>query len=210
MRPLLVVLCLLIAASFAYGQVGEIKETKKRLPEDVIVPSNTGQTRQSLSRFLDLDGDGTGTKNAIGDYSTADTLYIQPAAGTVYRIERMLVSIEDGVGMRAERYGGLAAALTNGVTVRVADDSGTILDLTDGLPIKSNAGWGSYCYDVDIKAWGAGNELLLVRWTFAKAGVPLRLDGDNNERLEVILNDDMTGLVSHYFMVQGLDEGTSW
>ncbi len=105
--------------------------------------------------------------------------------------------------MQAEEYGNLGAALTNGITVRLQDSGGTVLDLTDGLPVKTNAGWGQLCYDVDLKSWGAGNELLLVRWTFERAGQPLRLEGEDSGRLEVVLNDDFTGLLAHTFQVQG-------
>jgi hypothetical protein len=52
----------------------------------------------------------------------------------------------------------------------------------------------------------AGDEMLQVRWTFAKSGAQLRLNGNNNERLEVVLDDDLDGLIEHYFMVQGVYE----
>lgn len=159
-----------------------------------------------FSRYLDTNGIGTGTKNANGDYSTvSDIFYIQPPAGTQYEINRMIVEIEDTAGFQAEEYGNLGAALTNGITVREQNGDGTVIDLTDGIPIKTNAGWGALCYDVDLKTWGAGDEVLLVRWTFATAGNPLFLNGDSLDRLEVILNDNFTGLVEHYFLVQGIE-----
>ena len=155
-----------------------------------------------IYRYLDTKGDGTGTKNANGDYSTPDIFYIAPDLKDMV-LHRLIVLIEDGANMRAEHYGTLGAALTNGVVVRVSDPSGVLVDLTDESPIKTNAGWGALCYDVDVKAWGAGNDLLLVRWTFAKAGIPLVLDAKAGHKLEVVLSDDLQGLVRHYFMVQG-------
>jgi hypothetical protein len=166
--------------------------------------SSTGPVKTALFRYLDTAGDGTGTKNANGDYSsTSDIFYIQPAAGQVFRMVRMIVTVEDTTGMQAAEYGNLGSALSNGITVRTQDDSGTILDMTDGLPVTTNAEWARLCYDADVKSWGAGNELLTVRWTFARSGTLIRLRGDQNERLEVFLNDDLTGLIQHYFMVQG-------
>lgn len=157
-----------------------------------------------ISRYLDLNGDGSGAKNANGDYSTvADIFYIQPPATQDYLLTRLIVSIEDTQGMQAEEYGNLGAALTNGITVRVQDDSGTLVDLTDSAPVKTNAKWGALCYDVDLKSWGAGDELILVRWTFSRSGRDVLLRGDRNERLEVVLNDNLTGLISHEFLVQG-------
>lgn len=156
-----------------------------------------------IYRFLDTNGNGTGTKNAVGDYSVAaEEFHIQPPVSLRYSLYRMIVCIEDTAGMRAEYYGDLASALTNGIKVSVDDGAATELcDLTDGDPVKSNAGWGRHCFDVDVKTWGAGNELLLVRWTFSKAGAPVFLQ--EGHRLIVTLNDDLTGLVSHNFMVQG-------
>ena len=159
----------------------------------------------SLSRTLDTNGDGTGTKNANGNYSvTEDIFYIQPATNQTFDLQRIIVCIEDTNGMQAEEYGNLGSALSNGVTIRLQDDSGTLLDLTDGIPITTNASWGMRCYDADVKSWGAGDEILLVRWTFTSHfGHPLRLNGSKNERLEIVLNDDLSGLVAHYFAIGG-------
>ncbi len=170
-------------------------------------PRTDGPQRILEYRFLDINGDGTGTDNAIGNYSGAEEIfYIQPPAGTVYRIARMIVNIEDGPTMRAEHYGALGTALAVGVVLRVSDDSGVIMDITDDIPVTTNAQWAAMCFDIDLKEWGAGDELLAVRWTFTKAGQFIRLDGDNNERLEIVLNDDLTGLVAHRFFIQGYVE----
>jgi hypothetical protein len=161
-----------------------------------------------INRYLDTNGDGTGTKNANGNYSSvADIFYIQPPAGSRYEINRMIVTVQDTGAQRAEYYGALGTALTNGITVREQNDDGTFNNLTDGITIKTNAGWGSICYDVDLKSWGAGDSMLLVRWTFRNAGDPIQLNGNSNDRLEVVLNDDLSGLVAHYFMVQGVELG---
>lgn len=157
---------------------------------------------KQIFRFLDTNGDGSGTTNAIGDYSLGvEEFYIQPPAPDAYMISRMIVCIEDTASMRAERYGNLAAALTNGIQVFVDDGTTEILDLVDNDPVKTNAGWGRHCYDADVKSWGAGDELLLVRWTFEKSGHPILLESAH--RLVVSCNDDLTGLVAHNFQVQG-------
>jgi hypothetical protein len=166
-----------------------------------------------LSRFLDTSGDGTGTKNANGDYSPTGSgqtiFFIQPASGVNYKLARMIVSIQDNQVLSAGGYGGIVGALASGIQVRVADDNGTITDLTDGIPIDSNAAWGRYCYDVMFTDFGAGDNFVEVRWTFSKAETLLRLEGSENERLEVVLNDDLDGLTGHYFLVQGYTEETT-
>lgn len=165
-----------------------------------------GPQKLLVLRYADINGDGTGSDNANGDYSGAEEIfYIEPPAGEIWRVARMIVHIEDATAMWAARYGG-EAALGTGVVVRVQDDSGTIIDLTDAIPVKTNAQWAAMCFDVDVKAWGTGTELLAVRWTFTKAGQFIRLDGDSNERLEIVLNDDLRGLISHRFFIQGYIE----
>lgn len=169
------------------------------------------KSERELYRVLDTNGDGTGTKSAIGDYSSGglgETIfYIQPPSSEIFHIARMIVSYSDAAGMSAVEYGNTAAALTNGITLRKSDDNGVITDLTAGLPIKSNAEWGRHCYDVDLKTWSTGNEFIVVRWTFTKdtgeSDGRISLDGIKNERLEIVLNDDFTGLVDQYFLVRG-------
>lgn len=165
-----------------------------------------GTQRTIVSRYLDTNGDGTGTKNFIGNHA-ATTAFIAPAAGQIFRIARLIVSIEDGTGIKSGLYGALTA-LPNGVTITEVDDSGTLVDFTDGVPIKTNGQWGQLCYDVDLKSWSASptEEMVLVRYTFMRAGQYVRLIGDNGGQLQVNLNDNFTGLLSHRFMAQGFVE----
>jgi len=157
-----------------------------------------------FSRFLDTNGDGSGTKNANGNYAGGEEIfYIQPGGTDIINVARLVVQIEDGGKFGSGKYGALAGALANGIAVRVQDDSGTVIDLTDGVLITTNVHWARYCYDVDHSDFGTGNEYMDVRWTFSKSGNPIVLDAANNERLEVVLNDNLSGLVGHYFLVQG-------
>jgi len=156
-----------------------------------------------LFRYLDTDGDGTGTKNAVGNYATATDFYIEAptAVGSTYVIARMLVHIEDCNGLDTGAYGN-GITLTNGITVTVkGEDGNTVLDMTDGVPIITNADWGRQCYDTMLSNYGAGNDYISVRWTFSKAGSPLVLN--HRHKLCVTLHDNFSGLVDHYFMVQG-------
>ena len=68
--------------------------------------------------------------------------------------------------------------------------------------------WAKFCYDVDHENFGLGNEFLNVRWTFSKSGTYIQLNGENNDKLEIVVNDDLSGLVNHRFLVQGYIEET--
>lgn len=159
-------------------------------------------SQNKIYRFLDTNGNGTGTKVANGNYSGAVEQFYFESDGYC-QLHRMIVHLEDTTGFQAEEYGNLGSVLTNGISIKVIDSDGvTVLkDLTDGLPIKSNAQWARVCYDVQLYDWGAGNQALGVRWTFEKSGSPISLS--EGERLVVELNDDLTGLLDHTFMVQG-------
>ena len=171
-----------------------------------VAQDNDGAVQQNLFRYLDTVGDGSGTKDAVGNYAGAvEEFKIVPAAGEVMRIHRLIVSAIDTTGMDADKYGN-GITLTNGIFVKTKNASGTILDLTDGEPILTNGAWAHLCYDADVKTWGSGNDHLVVRWTFSKSGAPIRLVGDDGEYLSVDLNDSFAGLLGHFFMVQGVYE----
>lgn len=162
---------------------------------------------QPFFRYADTVGDGSGTIDFNGDYrdpegSGPEVAYV--TAAKAITIERMLVSVGDTAGMQAQEYGNLGAALGNGIEVKLYDHNDVeVVDCTDGEPITTNSEWGALCFDVDLKTWGAGNELLVVRWTFAKSGSPLKLDPGWYLAIELGA-DNLSGLLSHRFQVQGV------
>jgi hypothetical protein len=142
------------------------------------------------------------------DYSDAPGIgatdyVIEPPEDEVWDVHRLLVMIEDAGAFDAAKYGN-AIDLTNGITLQIENAAGVINQIIPTYhPVKANADWGEWCYDVDVKSWGTGNEVMLVRWTFAKGGTTIKLSGKRGEKLVVTLNDDFTGLVEHHMTVQG-------
>ncbi len=153
-----------------------------------------------VSEFVD---NGSG-HDMTGDYSvTPSTFSFQPAAGTRVLVHRFIVSILDSGSMDAGGYGN-GSALTSGILARFENDSATIKDLCDGEPIKTNAAWGDFFYDVALGDWGAGANYIHVRCSFNKEGSPILLDGDNdNERLSFVMQDDFSHLTGHRINVKG-------
>ena len=172
-------------------------------PDDgALYPINMPTTRPIISQFLDTVGDGSGTFEATGDYSSvADDFYIQAPAGELWAISRILITGRDTGNFRPEYYD-VGGPLTNGIRL-IHEENGVENDLTSQSPVKTLAEWGSYCYDVNIYDFGAGDEYFDVRWSFFRAGTFVDLAGDTNDKLIVRLNDDFTGLNSHRFLVQG-------
>ena len=159
----------------------------------------------SFWQYADTLGTGAGTSNAVGDYSGggAEEFYIQAQSGESLDLHRVLIYIEDSGAFRADHYGVLGNALANGIEVEKQSSTGTVIEsLTNGLPIKTNASWGRLSYDLNFVSFGAGNNYVMCRWTFAKAGHHLTLR--NGEKLVFKLNDNFTGIVQHTFNIQGV------
>lgn len=170
--------------------------------------SSKGSTPVPFSRYLDTNGDGTGSKNAIGDYSSSATrFYLRPAAGQIFRVCHLITSLCD-VGAFTDGAYGNGITLSNGIFIRMADGDDVVsYDLTDGLPILYSSHWGRYAAKIDTYNYGASNEHLLVDIDLLEHyGTPVRLVGDNGDYLEVVLNDNFSGLVEHYFLGKGYRE----
>ena len=155
---------------------------------------------RAIYDFLRIDG--TGSPNMAADYSGGTTdFYIEAPAGGYLLLERALALIVDDANFTAGGYGGLAA-LANGLNLVVEDPGNVqVLELTSSMPIKTNQHWSRYCYDVTYASYGAGENYLAVRWTFARSGSPLVLPPGYTLRCEV--SDDLSGLVEHCIGVQG-------
>jgi len=155
-----------------------------------------------LYRHLDVTGDGTGSSDAANDYSTTPGVFkITPASDETFVISRLLVWVQDTGAFGGGDYGH-GITITNGISVTLSDGSTTI-DLTDGEPITSNSEWARIAYDLTLSEFSANANYLAARWTFARAGQALRLDGYESEELRIELSDDFSGLDAHSFMVQG-------
>lgn len=149
-----------------------------------------------------------GTTNMRVDGSasatTTTTFYVSCPADTELLLHRAIISIYDTKGMEDEEYGDLGASLSAGVELKVLSSDGTtvLADLTGGRPIKTNQGWTQMCYDFGITNFtNTTNAAAAGRWTFSKAGNPIYLTA--GQRLEMDINDDLTGLLSQRVMIQG-------
>lgn len=164
---------------------------------------------------MDTNGDGTGTFNAVGDYSlTAERFYIQPALNQIYELSRMMIMIQDTGSFDADLYGN-NIGLTNGINLEVKQggpEGGVLIPMTP-VPIMNNSQWGANCFDVDVKAWGDGDEVLVARWSFSKDVITtnissniggITLNGALRQCLVITLNDDFSSLNDHTFAIRGV------
>ncbi len=159
-----------------------------------------------ISQYLTDDGTQSGSAQMTGDYTVATgtptRFYYQSESSRAATLHRLLISISDSNGILASEYGNLNTALTTGITLDIRDDNGdVILDLMDNRPVQTNGDWGELCYDVALQDWGAGDDYVLVRWTFANAGRSIHLPAGWNIGCSLV--DDFTGLIKHGMVLQG-------
>ena len=161
-----------------------------------------------LYQFLDSTGVGVGTFDmAVAGTLNSPVVYkIQPQPGQIMLIHRLIVHMEDNGTFQVGGYGSISAnPLTNGILLekrRTLDDS-VMEDFTAGHLIKSNGDWSSLSHDLTYHSFGGGstNKFISVRFTFARAGQPLRLTP--NTYLAISIRDDLSTLVDHTAMAQG-------
>lgn len=118
-------------------------------------------------------------------------------------IVRLICTMTDNVAMDFETFGGLPK-LTNGLVIRVNNGDGTYRIIQN---FKSNGDIERYSFDVRYAVNnGGGVRGFSARMTFGgwdKHGVVIRLDGSRGEKLEAVVQDDLTGLLSMDWMAQG-------
>lgn len=162
------------------------------------MPFTTDIEKTIWTKHLEERGN-PGNYDAIGDYSSSPADFQIKAVEGRYEIHRMTVCIQDTGSVQADKYGAMNA-LTVGISVQNGDDGGAArVDYTDGQTIKTNAQWALYS-NAELKKWGAGDEILLIRWAFI---VPIMVHADGDKVFRFRLNDDFTGLTGHRFTLQG-------
>lgn len=160
----------------------------------------------TLSRPLDNDfeiGDNVQEvqigMNVLGSLASPLSFKVQPNASERWQITRILITLLDQTAMDDARFGGLSE-LTNGVAIRVSNNS-VVRTITHW---KSNADLKDDMFDVIYSDKApAGYFGLGARWTFTKAEFIADLDGANGDYLEVLIQDDLTGLDDFEVKAQG-------
>ena len=143
------------------------------------------------------------TIHAVGNYAAAVEQFKYEPTRRV-EVHRLIVYIQDTGNFSVSTYGN-GLTLVNGIRVVVRDSNDVLLGALDGgEPILSNGDWSSLCYDINYHSFGVGDNALAVRWTFERAGAPIRIDGAEGHYLAVELNDSFLNLTDHTFNVQGI------
>ena len=151
-----------------------------------------------LARYLDTNGDGTGTK----DMSAAAATYrLAPPSGTIYVVDEIRIVGWDETVAAGVTFMGITA-LSNGCKLEIRSQPGTsdeivIEDLTDGLPIKNN---GHLANLGETILFNQGAESLVQ---CSIKGTPYRLEGNKGESLVFQSQDSLANVREMYVMAKG-------
>lgn len=161
--------------------------------------------RSPYVHYLDTNGDGTGTTNAIGDYSvTPAVFYFQPGAGETVEAAKLMMHVADKGAFEFDGYGSLAAGVvTNGVEITFYRLGQLALKLTNGEPIIANHAYSHLNTDYILSTYTSNYQASTVSFDAASFNGPLVMHGDLQDQLRVELNDNFTGLDSHQFILYG-------
>jgi len=148
------------------------------------------------SRFLK---DANGNTGFNQNYSTVATKAVIKTNGSAMHIARLLIFIADSGSVDAGKYGN-NITLTNGIVIKHEKEDGTLInDITDGQPIKTNADYAKFGFQVSDVSFGSGLNYVHAVLTFEKNGTAIRLR--HGEQLAIYLNDNFTALTEHTFRV---------
>jgi hypothetical protein len=160
-----------------------------------------------LRQFASANGDGTGTTTAASDSSmTALELAVTPASAQEYRIDQLVVFIEDNAALLGDVFG--SAALTNGIRIQVLNGADvSLLDIDAGVPIKRLADlWalGAEQLADPVQAAAGTNKYAALSLKFAQ---PIVLNGNTPSRLAITFEDNLANLVLLKVMAVGIKRG---
>lgn len=164
---------------------------------------SSGEVPTYISQFARNNSDYDMIVNCSG---TPCIFKIQPNVTEVYRIARVIIHIEGSNNPDGDSYGPINGGLTNGVVLRVMRGDNLLLNLTPDEPIKNNADFSHYAYDVVTSTFDVGTNFIVVRWTFAKGGTYIRLNGSKNDSIQVVLRDDHSSIGEQHWLFQGYIE----
>jgi hypothetical protein len=150
-----------------------------------------GSAVAGVRKNMNVDGSVTPQSFQIGPVGVGSTATIE--------ITRLMGHILDSTAMDDGKFGGIAA-LTNGCVLRKHD--GVIKNIWN---IKTNGDIALICYDLKYSDKAPGGQFgLNFRNTYAsQAGHGVALELVPGEYLELIVQDDLTGLDKFFMMAQG-------
>jgi len=189
-----------------------LKEGTSFYQGEILVVASLGGGQYNLTLDTPLDFayttaaliDEVSDDLTVNGSSTRIIFNISPAGlapGTRWDIIRMIFVITDNTAMDDEKFGGLAA-LSKGIVIRKT--SGKNKNIFNA---KTNSDFAVHTFDISYSDKApSGFFGFRARRTFGgqdKNGVVIRLSADTNDELEVIIQDNLSGLTRFNVVAQG-------
>ena len=191
------------------GQTICIKEDARHFQADVLSVSVNNVTIDSPLDFAFTTAAIVHNANknmAVDGSGTTQTFHIEPPAGAVWHLTRVLFTMTDGTAMDDSKFGGISG-LTNGFVMRLKN--GRTKNIFN---IKTNGDFAAVSYDVNYAPKApAGSFGLNVRSSFNgedKRGIVFPLIGNDSDQLQILIQDDLTDLVTFRARFQGHRKST--
>lgn len=150
--------------------------------------------------FLKELSNGITSDMSVNGSVTPVDFFVQPPVGEIWYISNWMLYLQDAKGFDITTWGS-NGALTNGLGLKVEVD-GNVVNQLD-FPVKTNGDVARIAYNMQLYAFGNGDDVLTAKWSFKDMGQLLRLNGATNDKLIVTINDDLTGISNQYIHVQG-------
>lgn len=149
----------------------------------------------------------------IGNYTGGGSgpTFFHITSSNTLAVGRMIIHAEWTGPSVAEDYGDISGGLPTGIIVqlREADDTVTV-DLTDGVPVTSDADWSREAYEYYQTDNAAGDNFFTASLDFGldfgREGMLRLLAG---QKLGLLLEDNFSTLVTHYCKVTGFVESST-
>ena len=141
-------------------------------------------------------------RDDIGTLLAPVSHIVMPEPGKIWFINRIIFAMTHTVASSDDKFGGIGA-LTNGMVLR-ANIGGQNFSFTNW---KTNEDIILDMFDVTYSD-KAGPSLFGTsgRGSFTRVGVLVELNGSNGDFLELLTQDDLTGLASYFINAQGYVE----
>lgn len=182
---------------------GKVKE------HHFVIVSVTLNTSITVNRPVDLNYTTGATleivvinMNVSGTLSSPKIYSIAPPVDEVWHVRSLHISILDNVAMDDNTFGGLTK-LTNGVALLERRSSNRLVTFWQNhAQIIEDAFQSSYTNNAPAGFYGFS-----AAWDFkASSGSIVRLDGALGDSLDILIQDNLSGLASFYAKAQGHEE----
>lgn len=189
------------ASSFSIGQRIAIDESFFTLT-DVVGNVVTLDARLDAGFSIGTEVELVITDMAdVGSLASPLIYVVEPPAGVIWHITRILFTMTHSVPGDLEGFGGIDP-IENGLSMRtkVGGVSNSFINWKDNEDIKT------CIYDLEFtdKAKRIGDTFgTSGRYTFSKLGVAVKLDGSTGDALQILIQDDLSGLGSFHMNAQG-------